>query len=248
MVGFLFVFIMQNLIYFENDWFHILEEAIDNLDKDYKEFIRNNNSFFPDRYTYLNAFARLPLSNVSYILFGQDPYPRKDSAIGEAFIDGRVKSIWSNTGLSKEVNRATSLRNIIKMLLVAHDYLSPDDLSQKAIAQLDKSRFIQSIFDLRNNFVNNGVLLLNTALVFTSSKDSAYHIKMWRPFIKTILQNIPTDITLILMGNFAKEYVGSLYEAQKFNKLMFPHPYNVSFITQKEVVDFFRPMSLLFKK
>jgi len=86
-------------------WKSSLEKSLKSFDKDYLNFLKNSEQFFPNRDKIFNAFKTLPKDRVKYILFGQDPYPREDSAIGYSFIDGRVKSIFSQKGLSKEVNR-----------------------------------------------------------------------------------------------------------------------------------------------
>ena len=236
----------SKLAYIDNGWREILTYSLASLDYSYLKFLNENNDYFPDRNTFLNAFKHLKPDEVKYILFGQDPYPRKESAIGEAFIDGAVESLWSEDGgLSKQVNRATSLRNIMKMLLYAHGYLT-GDFSPAAIKKVNKEGLIKSIFDLRDNFVANGVLLLNAALIFTSPKDSATHIKKWQPFIRSLLKQLPGKPTLILLGNFAQKHIGSLPEAKNYPKVEFEHPFNYSFITSKEVVEFFKPMRLLF--
>jgi uracil-DNA glycosylase len=237
----------SQLIYFDNGWGEILIDSLASLDYSYLKFMHQNNDYFPDKNTFLNAFKYHTPHSVKYILFGQDPYPRKESAIGEAFIDGAVKSLWSKDGgLSKQVNKATSLRNIIKMLLYAHGYLS-DDFSPAAIKKINKQHLIKTIFDLRDNFVANGVLLLNTALIFTSSSDSSYHIKKWQPFIRTLLKLLNRKPTLILLGNFAQKYIGNLPEAKNYPKVEFEHPFNTSFITSPQVVSFFKPMELVFE-
>src|SRR5437868_11810252 len=71
------------------------------------------------------AFA-LPLNKVRYVLVGEGPYPREESATGVCFMDGAVRELWCEGGLSKPVNRATSLRNFMKMLLVADGRLGAD--------------------------------------------------------------------------------------------------------------------------
>lgn len=94
------------------EWQETIKTAYNALDEDYRNFIENGD-FIPARSKIFNAFKTLPKSKVKYILFGQDPYPREKSATGHAFIDGAVKKIFSDKGLSKEVNRATSLRNFV---------------------------------------------------------------------------------------------------------------------------------------
>lgn len=79
------------------------------------------------------AFAQ-PLDKVRYVLVGEGPYPRAESATGVCFMDGAVGQLWCETGLSKPVNRATSLRNFMKMLLVAGGRLQPDATGGAALA------------------------------------------------------------------------------------------------------------------
>ena len=239
--------IARKLVYVGNDWYDILVDAMAEMDYTYLKFLETNKEYIPDKNVFLNAFQRLSYGKTRYVLFGQDPYPRKESAIGEAFIDGAVTDLWSATGLSKAVNRATSLRNIMKMLLLTHGYLSDSGITQKEIAKIDKTGLISSILDLRDNFVKNGVLLLNTSLVFTSSKDTMFHTAKWKPFIRRILAALDDDVVLILLGNFAKRYVGGLTEARKFKKVEFDHPFNMSFVRSSEVQSFFKRFGLIYK-
>ncbi len=225
----------------------ILEKAYLSLDKKYRDFLENDKSYFPDALNYFNAFQTLPREKVQYILFGQDPYPRAESAGGYAFIDEKVQTIFSDNGLSKEVNRATSLRNFVKMALLAKGDLCTSDLSQEAIAGIDKDGFINSIEELRKNFEKNGVLLLNTALVFTDKKSSNRHVKAWNPFMKTLLQELEEDDpTLILFGTHAKTLKKKL-PLENFKTIEVEHPYNHTFIKNEEVLKLFTPMKLLEK-
>ncbi len=222
-------------------WHNILINALLKLEPAYLEFILSQN-YLPSEGRIFQAFKTLPKDRVKYILFGQDPYPREESAIGYAFIDGAVKSIFSQNGLSKEVNRATSLRNFTKMALIANGYLDKDNTTQEAIAKIDKSSLINSIYELKDNFEKNGVLLLNAALIFESKDKSNYHLKMWKPFIKYLLENISSDINLILFGNAAKKIKKDFLPKQQSIEL--EHPYNVSFVTSNKALELFGPMQL----
>ena len=66
--------------------------------------------FLPTQGRLFAAFSQ-PLEEVRYVLVGEGPYPREESATGVCFMDGAVRELWSTQGLSKPVNRATSLRN-----------------------------------------------------------------------------------------------------------------------------------------
>lgn len=228
-------------------WDNILKEAYASLDSTYRIYLETDKNYYPNTLNYFNAFKTLPRNRVKYILFGQDPYPRAESAGGYAFIDEKVTSIFSNTGLSKEVNRATSLRNFIKMALLARGDLSQENISQEAIAKIDKIFLINSIHELRINFEKNGVLLLNTALIFSDKKSSAKHVKAWRPFMKTILHSLEEEHPkLILFGNQAKDLKSKL-SLETFETIEVEHPYNQSFIFNENVLKLFEPMHLLEK-
>ncbi|WP_456452171.1 uracil-DNA glycosylase family protein [Hydrogenimonas sp.] len=215
------------------------------LDPAYRAFVEEGRCI-PDKPRIFNAFKTLPKERTRYILFGQDPYPRPESATGHAFIDGAVKEIFAPTGLSKAVNRATSLRNFVKMALVADGLLSPEDLSQQAIAALDKSALIATINELRQNFERNGVLLLNTALVFEDKKASPRHARAWRPFVRTLLSRLDEGVELILFGSIAKS-VEKIPEAARFRSHRLEHPYNHTFVTNPKAHELFGPMRLLRK-
>lgn len=231
----------------DKSWKSALCEAYDALDRTYRDFLEQNKGYFPSQAEYLNAFKTLPRHKVKYILFGQDPYPRKESAKGYAFIDAKVESIFSDTGLSKEVNRATSLRNFVKMALLARGDLEKEDLSQDAISKIDKKRFITSIEELRVNFEKNGVLLLNTALVFTDKQSSTKHVRAWRPFVQSLLASLEEEgPKLILFGTHAKELKKRL-SLENFETIELEHPYNHTFVSNKKALNLFGPMKLLEK-
>jgi len=211
-------------------WESTLQKAYATLDAEYRLFLEGDSGYIPNSENYFNAFKTLPKEHVKYILFGQDPYPRVESASGYAFIDAKVKRIFSDRGLSKEVNRATSLRNFIKMALLARGDLFAHDLSQEAIASVEKGELIDSIDALRINFEKRGVLLLNTALVFTDKKSSTKHAKAWQPFIKSLLGSLEAQQPkLILFGAYAKALEKNL-SLENFETIALEHPYNHTFM------------------
>ncbi|MDR1461417.1 MAG: uracil-DNA glycosylase [Campylobacteraceae bacterium] len=227
-------------------WRQIVSNAYNALDSEYRAFLETDKGYFPNFSNFLNAFKTLPKNKTKAILFGQDPYPRENSAIGYAFIDGCVKSIFGDKGLSKEVNRATSLRNFIKMLLLSSDKLTSASLTQENIAKLNKSEFINGIMELKDNFEANGILLLNTSLVFVNKDDTPLHVKAFAPFMKTLLSQLSNDqIELILFGNIAKEIKKLLPSSHNFTLIQTCHPYNLDFITDEKVLNYFAPMRLL---
>ena len=100
-----------------DDWRPLLIDALDTLEPDYLQSLIDDHSWLPGIDQLLAAFRR-DRGGVRYLLIGESPYPRRESANGIAFYDAAVGSLWSEQGLSKAVNRATSLRNIVKAALL----------------------------------------------------------------------------------------------------------------------------------
>lgn len=223
------------------EWHAILEKALNVMDPSYLEQITQDSHWLPGTHRLLAAFS-LPRTQLRYVLLGESPYPRPASANGFAFWDGAVGSLWSETGLSKAVNRATSLRNMIKMFLYARGDLQ-HDCSQTAIAALDKTLYVQTAEELFTHFMDKGFLLLNATLVY--EEDCVpFHAKHWRPFMSSLLTQLAkTSVMpqLILLGRIALQVPESKY----FDCIIAEHPYNLSFITNSSVIHFFQPLDLL---
>src|SRR5450830_1100782 len=200
------------------------------------------------------AFA-LPREAVRYVLVGEGPYPRAESATGVCFMDGAVGSLWSATGLSKPVNRATSLRNFMKMLLVADGQLQAGATSGAAMAPvaaaalLPGSGMIQSLPDLQHKLTQQGFLLLNAALVFRSHVPPVQDARGWLPFLQVVLEALAEQggvalPQLVLWGKIA-ELIKRLPVAAMLPQVTAEHPYNLSFIGNRDMQALFGPMQLL---
>ncbi len=205
-------------------------------------------TYLPTDQRLFAAFS-LPLDAVRYVLVGEGPYPRAASATGVCFMDGAVGELWSETGLSKPVNRATSLRNFLKMLLVADGQLQADATSGAALApvaeQARAGEFIGTLAQLQANLLAEGFLLLNASLVFRPQVPPPVDAKAWMPFLKTVLAALAgSGAQLVLWGKIA-EQLKNLPEAQALGQLSAEHPYNLSFINHAGMQGLFGPMRLL---
>ena len=223
------------------EWRDILKTALKQMDNNYLESLLTVDQWLPGVNHLFAAFS-LPLSQLRYVLLGESPYPRVASANGYAFWDNAVGSLWSPQGLSKEVNRATSLRNWIKMMLIARGDLD-SNTSQQAIAQVDKSDLIQTAEELFKGMMARGILLLNATLVYDEGK-VPYHARHWKPFMSSILEQlalIKPTVELILFGKIAE----TIPQDKLPLGLVVEHPYNISFITNQRVIEFFQPLDLL---
>lgn len=234
-------------------------EAMVQADPSYFPALVEDN-YLPTRGRIFAAFS-LPFGEVRYVLVGEGPYPREESATGVCFMDGAVDSLWSEKGLSKQVNRATSLRNFMKMLLVADGLLKEGNTSGEAMEAVSKrarstgSPFIQTLTEMQANLVRHGFLLLNAALVFRPHVPPLKEARAWKPFLSTVLDALASrggeeacsPPTLVLWGKIAEQLSG-LEPTARFSKVIAEHPYNLSFIGNQSMQKLFGPMHLLLKQ
>lgn len=242
-------------------WQPILIKALDNLQRQYPDYLHQlaADQYLPTQQRLFAAFQQ-PLNKVRFILIGEGPYPREESATGVCFMDGAVKELWSDKGLSKTANRATSLRNFIKMLLVADNKLSSTHTSGDALAPIAhealsaQSIWINNCAQLQRNLFDQGFLLLNASLVFRHHVKPAQDTKAWKPFFDTILLTIAEEVkknnmpnpTFILWGKLA-EQLKEFCANHQFHTAISEHPYNLSFIQNNTMQEIFKPMHLLYK-
>ncbi|MES2899747.1 MAG: uracil-DNA glycosylase [Pseudomonadota bacterium] len=210
----------------------------------------SEDSYLPTDKRLFAAFA-LPLERVRYVLVGEGPYPRAESATGYCFMDGAVGTLWGPGGLAKPVNKATSLRNFMKMLLVADGQLQVSDTGATALAPIaaaaSSNGAVQTLAQLQANMSAQGFLLLNASLVFRPHVPPVQDAKAWLPFLQTVLSALlalhPAP-TLVLWGKIA-EQLRKLPETASFPQLISEHPYNLSFIEHAGMQALFGPMQLL---
>jgi len=234
------------------EWVPSLTKSLQSVDQDYLKELCNDDQWLPGAAHLFAAFKQAK-HQCRYILFGESPYPRAESANGIAFHDAAVSELWSDNGLSKQVNRATSLRNLIKTALVAEKLIMPDSdrkITQPAIAAINKSKLISTIDELFSALQGKGILLLNATPVLHPLRTPRVEARNWAPFILHLLDGIAQQQTqlptLLLWGNIAKQ-IEALPSAKAFPKLCCEHPYNVSFIHNPTAIRLFSELKVLHK-
>ncbi|MBT8437016.1 MAG: uracil-DNA glycosylase, partial [Gammaproteobacteria bacterium] len=227
-----------------DDWRITLSESLSTLQPDYLESLLRDDAWLPGVDRLLAAFRR-NRSGVRYLLIGESPYPRRESANGIAFYDAAVGSLWSEQGLSKAVNRATSLRNIVKTALLAEGHLQKDSagkITQESIARLDKGGLIRTLPELFQNLEQAGFLMLNATPVLHPERKPVIEARYWLPFLERLLaliaRNSSRRITLLLWGKIAK-LIESMPASDNYDKIVCEHPYNISFIDNPKMLQLF---------
>jgi len=250
-------FIELSLIHAHSSWHAHLRAGLQAMALAQPDYFSGlaSGAFLPTGHRLFAAFA-VPVDSTRFVLMGEGPYPRAESATGVCFMDGAVTSLWQDgQGLSKTVNRATSLRNFVKMLLVADGTLDVNHTGAVALQSVSRmacaadSNWIRSGSELQSNLMRNGFLLLNASLVFRTDVAPALDAKAWLPFLRIILQALSSQspaVQLILWGKIA-EKMTTLLEVRQFKTLVSEHPYNLSFIANQSMQNFFRQFQLLKK-
>jgi uracil-DNA glycosylase len=96
--------------------------------------------------------------------------------------------------------------------------------------------------------LDHGFLLLNATLVLQDDapqKDA----RAWLPFMHEVLQCLleqRPQVKFVLLGRIAN-VIDELIPNHQQQNLYAEHPYNLSFIANPKVLDFFRPFKLLQK-
>ncbi|MGW4808793.1 ADP-ribosyltransferase domain-containing protein [Kitasatospora sp. NPDC004272] len=169
------------------EWFPVLKRSIE-LHRDAASFIGPNRpqDVVPVRELTFQALKPNPPGKWKVVVFGQNPYPRPESATGIAMFDNTFQN-WADS----QFGRVVSIRCIIKAaamwkygvpkktpiadlraLLAQHGTVQPPEWFQAMLTQ--------------------GVLLLNAALTASSdgSTSPAAHTKFWKPVATTIVEEI----------------------------------------------------------
>jgi uracil-DNA glycosylase len=242
--------VIENLLrrnHVHAEWRQALRKALLEVEADYLAGLIDDPAWLPGPDRLLAAFRR-DRGHCRYLLFGESPYPRAESANGIAFQDAAVESLWSETGLSKAVNRATSLRNIIKTALVAEGHLQPrpdGSLPQDRIAALDRRGLVGTLDELFHNMQSRGVLAFNALPVLHDGRSRPREARRWSGFLDRLLQQLGgEDLTLILWGRIAGQIL-ALPHAAGFRVIRAEHPYNTSFIHNPDMQALFRDWRLL---
>ena len=189
----------------ENGWLTQSEAHDFSQNEDIKNCISECTS--PAKENIFRALKEVPLTKVRVVILGKDPYPNPKDAHGLAFS-------------SDNKTTPDSLKNIFKAI----DKTYNSNLFEKAENNLTP-------------WVKQGVLLLNTGLTYSRITDETLdkkerdqlqaktqnkHMKIWKPFIKIIIQKILsiTDrpVVMLLWGNDAHNIVFSNIKYKSFSE------------------------------
>ncbi|NUP35353.1 MAG: uracil-DNA glycosylase [Streptomycetaceae bacterium] len=140
----------------------------------------------PVRELTFQALKPNPPHKWKVVVFGQNPYPRPESATGIAMFDNTFHD-WADSQFGKVV----SIRCIIKAAAM-WKYEIPKKTPIKDIRALLKKRETVQPPEWFQAMLTQGVLLLNAALTASAdgSKGADRHTAFWRPIVERIVEEI----------------------------------------------------------
>lgn len=181
----------------------IVKEIAD-IEEDIKSK-RDKEIIFPPIKSVFNVFYMIDLHSINVVILGQDPYFKKNEAVGVSF------HVKKNNG--KPIN--SSLLNIYK------------EIEREYEVKMDrKNTSLQ-------NWLNQGVFLYNTALTVRENEQES-HLKIWKIFSQhliTYISNNRKGVAFLLWGAKAQYYEKFITSSHLIIKSS--HPSGMSFKSGK---------------
>lgn len=195
-------------------WHDLLKDVVATMEPDFPKFV--NEMTIPAAKDLFTAFKWTAPDNVSVVIFGQDPYPRRESAGGVSFCDFMINS-WNSP-------LPPSLRNIIKSVLISQN------LATKSSKIDDLRKVLKNREEPKNWFkrlaTKNGVLWLNSSLTFLSKdpQNLKEHADFWAPFLAKIIEILKEKrVVFVLWGSVAAN-LKDFCEGKNSKIVMNSHP------------------------
>lgn len=171
------------------------------FEQELKYFIEKQPFCLPQPEMIFHALQRVEPARVRCVLYGEDPYPRIASANGVAFWDAEIKT-WDDK------TNGNSLKNILKALLVARG-LADYHTSIAQCRLIARQRKLPQPPQLFEQWLEEGILLINTAMTFAGSGNKREHFQFWQPFhlalIRALNQRSQSPV-YVLWGRKAQQW------------------------------------------
>ena len=212
-------------------WRDFLSERLQDLDEAFAEELEASPGWLPGADRCLAAFS-VPRCDVRVVWLGESPYPRQHSATGLSFQDAAVGEMFREDGrLAVGINRATSLRNVLKAWFVATDRLAIGQTSSNDVRRMDRRGLVGQLDEVFQRGRQNGWLWLNAGLSLRPARAKAGQIRKWEGLVNAVLADVSgRGACVALMGRFAERF-----EPACNHPLVSDHPCREGFIADPHV-------------
>ena len=218
-------------------WHGVLLCALEKMDENFLADLDTNGDWLPSIGKCFSAFS-VPRELVQVVWLGLSPYPRPESAAGISFFDKAIGEIFADNdgGFQVNVNKAASLRNMLKAWLVATGRLNGGQTGKANVESMSRDGLINELSQLFERGKSCGWLWLNAGLSLRTDCDAeeAYHRAEWFPLIKCVLRDVSArGGEVVLLGNDNKVFC---YVVD--SPLVAPHPRSQGFIQHTKMQEF----------
>ena len=190
-------------------WRSVLRRGLHNMCSSYIGNLKDApNWWLPGPAKCLRAFC-VPVDQVKVVWMGESPYPRRRSATGYAFEDGRANLMFGEDGYFGS-GIDTSLRTILKAWFVATDRLEANGVQRRHVEEMSKGGLVQRPAEIFRRGAEHGWLWLNAApglFVTGHYADKRQQVCSWSPVVKAVLRTLldVDGVRSVLMGHLARE-------------------------------------------
>ena len=147
---------------------------------------KRDSSIVPVRELTFQALKPHPPEEWKVVIFGQNPYPRVESATGIAMFDNAFGD-WKDS----QFGRVTSIRCIIKAACIWKLGIDPKTKVAEIRKRLAQEKIVAPP-EWFQGMLTQGVLLLNAALTASTdkSRSTSQHTTFWKPVVQRIIESI----------------------------------------------------------
>ena len=186
------------------------------LDVEYK-----NKTIYPPRNEIFNAFNLTPLSEVKVVIFGQDPYPNPNEAMGLAFsvrdgiklppsLQNIFKEIYKEYNVEKELPKSGDLTYLAKQgVLLLNSFLTVEAHKPLSHKKKEYEQLLIDVISVLNKMHKPMVFML------WGGNAKKYHKYLTNPYHKVIETNHPSPLSANRGGWFNS---GCFLEANRYLK------------------------------
>ena len=152
-------------------------------------------------------------------------------------MDGGVGALFRDNGrLDVPINKAPSLRNILKAWFRADGRLQPGQTNAENLRDMCKGGLVQNVDEVFSQGVECGWLWLNASLSVGGPLVKLAHLCGWWPFVsRAIAHASDVEASVVLLGEWAKAYRTEVVAERLLETI---HPSKQAFVEDQNMRSF----------
>ena len=178
------------------------------------------------------------------VWLGESPYEGEARATGLSFLDGTVGTIFRGNKLDVTVNKATSLRNMLKAWFRADGRLQEKQTNSEHVQAMCNDGLALQITEVFERGIEDGWLWLNAGLSVGGTLAKSAHLCGWWPLVcRAVASASEANAKVVLLGDWAKTYRSDVVSENLLVETI--HPRNEAFVEDATMRNFLRRWTCL---